>query len=170
MDKKHPLYHLMKLRKKFLKDLEKRGIKPYDPFQEQLNSFRAYKDPYRIKATQDAMNSRANRDPSNSERERRQNRGDKRHGYSGPLLPSGIPKIMITAPSPEVEETIRTQQCSGSEKSQTASFGSKKVKPVDKSMTLQVPVVKKKVARNAGKEGTCFPLSTHRFAAPLAFR
>ena len=155
----------MKVREKYLKDLAKKGVKPYDP-KNSLDSWKAMRDPYQVKATQEAMYSRANQDYQTiEERRRRQRRERKGHDSSCPLVPSGVPKIMVTAPpiprimvtapSPEIEKELEVQLNAGLEESQVASRSKKKAKAVDKSMTLQVPAVNK-ITRKIDKGGTCF--------------
>ena len=155
----------MKFHEKYLKDLAKKGVKPYDP-KNASDSWRAMKDPYQVRATQEAMNSRANQDYSTiQERRRRQKRERKGHDSSCPLLPSGVPKIMVTAPlvprimvtapSPEIERVLENKPDPGSEDSRAASRSKKKAKAMDKGMTLQVPAVNK-ITRKVEKGGTYF--------------
>lgn len=139
LDKKHPMRSLQKLCDKYLKDLAKRGVEPHDPYKATFDAWRQCKDPGRVKATQEAM-----RRAENQERKR---------------YPNRVPRIMVTAPPPEMEKKPAIQSYPGSKENQAASASNNKAKPTDKSMTLQVPGARKKVAFNAGKGGTCSGLS-----------
>ena len=186
LDKKHPLRSLMKLNEKYLKDLAKRGVKPHDRNQVELDSWRAMKNPDRMKTTQEAMRIAGNQGTLTfPERKRRRNldkNGVPIIKVTAPLPKTekrkrrrnrdknALPKIVVTAPPPEIEKNTETHPYPGSEESQTASLGNKKAMTMDKSMTLQVPVVSRRTARIADKGGTCPRLSSEQIMLLLAIR